>query len=149
MLVMSILTRAAALFVIVIALSGLPGCSRLMSWHGLPANSLGAPAPGGDRYPDILEVELRPLGDRMYDVVVTMSSPYDTPGRYADGWRVLDPNGDVLATHTLLHDHAGEQPFTRTQQGVPIPDGVDEITVQGRDQANGFGGLRISATVPE
>ena len=62
--------------------------------------------PGGDRFPDVLEVRLEPSGERTFDVRVTLSSPYDTPERYADGWRVLDPEGNVLGSHTLLHDHA-------------------------------------------
>jgi hypothetical protein len=105
-------------------------------------------APGGDRFPDVLAVELRPQGERVFDVVVTLSSPYDTPERYADGWRVLDPAGTVLGTHTLMHDHANEQPFTRTQRGLHIPDGIAEVTVEGRDQANGFGGLTVTVAVP-
>lgn len=77
-----------------------------------------------------------------------MSSPYDTPERYADGWRVLAPDGSELGTHTLLHDHAGEQPFTRTQSGVEIPTDVTEVTIEGRDQEYGFGGETVTVTVP-
>ena len=99
-------------------------------------------------FPDILAVELRPLGGRSFDVAVTVSSPYDTPQRYADGWRVLDPDGNVLGTHTLLHDHANEQPFTRTQRSLVIPAEVDVVTVEGRDQANGYGGLSMTVEVP-
>lgn len=102
----------------------------------------------GQRYPDIVDVELDPLGDGVYDVRVTVSSPYDTPQRYADGWRVLTPDGDVLGTHTLAHDHANEQPFTRTQGGVEIPADVDEVTVEGRDQRFGFGGDTVTVDVP-
>lgn len=104
--------------------------------------------PGGERFPDVLEVRLEPTGDRTYDVFVTLSSPYDTPQRYADGWQVADPGGNVLGTHTLLHDHAAEQPFTRVQRGLVIAQGIDEVTVQGRDQANGFGGLSLTVAVP-
>ena len=100
------------------------------------------------RHPDVLAVELRPTGERTYDVVVTVSSPYDTPERYADGWRVLDPDGAVLGTHTLMHDHASEQPFTRTQRGLTIPAGVTSVTVEGRDRLHGFGGATITADVP-
>jgi hypothetical protein len=78
-----------------------------------------------------------------------MSSPYDSAARYADGWRVLDPQGDVLGEHTLLHDHADEQPFTRTQRDLHIPVGVTEVTVEGRDQVSGFGGATITVAVPE
>lgn len=83
------------------------------------------------RYPDILAVELMPAADGSFTVVVTVSSPYDTPARYADGWRVLAPDGNLIAEHTLLHDHAAEQPFTRQQSGVRIPDGVSSVTIQG------------------
>ena len=41
--------------------------------------------PGGHRFPDVLEVRLDPLGDCAYGVHVTLSSPYDTPERYAAG----------------------------------------------------------------
>ena len=107
------------------------------------------PVSGGDQFPDVLEVQLRPQSDGTYDVAVTLSSPYDTAQRYADGWRVLDPDGNTLGTHTLLHDHASEQPFTRTQTGLAIPAGVTEVTIEGRDQSNGFGGLTLTVPVPD
>ena len=69
-----------------------------------------------------------------------MSSPYDTPERYADGWRVKGPDGTVYGVNTLDHDHAGEQPFTRVQSGITVPAGVEEVVVEGRDRTNGFGG---------
>lgn len=112
-------------------------------------DSTMAQVSGGDQFPDVLAVELRPKGEGIFDVAVTLSSPYDTAQRYADGWRVLDADGNVLGSHTLLHDHAAEQPFTRTQSGLVIPDGVAEITVQGRDQANGFGGLTLTVPIPQ
>ena len=138
---------ASRLLLALVLLALLVGCSVL-------EDQLGArlPAPddtADDRFPNVLAVELRPQGDRRYDVVVTLSSPYDTPERYADGWRVIDPAGNVLGTHTLLHDHAGEQPFTRVQRGLTIPAGVEEVTVEGRDLANGFGGLTVTLAVPE
>ncbi len=102
-----------------------------------------------DRFPDVLAVELRPQGDRVYDVAVTLSSPYDTPQRYADGWRVLAPDGAVLGTHTLLHDHAAEQPFSRVQRGLLIPADVATVTVEGRDLLNGFGGGTQTVVVSE
>lgn len=100
------------------------------------------------RFPDVVDARLVPTGDRRYDVVVTISSPYDTPARYADGWRVLGPDGTVLGTHDLLHDHANEQPFTRTQSGLSIPDGIEDVTIEGRDLVNGFGGATVTVPVP-
>lgn len=142
---MTVLLSLSRLAPVALLMAMLVGCSALQAQLAPRAT---APESGGDRFPDVLAVELRPVGDRLYDVAVTLSSPYDTPQRYADGWRVLDPDDDVLGTHTLGHDHAAEQPFTRTQPGLFIPAGVDEVTVEGRDQANGFGGLTVTLPVP-
>lgn len=99
-------------------------------------------------FPDVEAADLRRESDGTYRLEVTISSPYDTPERYADGWRVLDPDGNELGSHELAHDHAGEQPFTRTQTGLVIPDGVDEIRVEGRDLKNGYGGTTVVVAVP-
>ena len=128
----------ASLAVLIVA-----GCALLESVVTEP------PSEASDSYPDVIAVQLRPTGERVFDVAVTVSSPYDTPQRYADGWRVLDPDGNVLGTHTLMHDHANEQPFTRTQRGLEIPAGIAQVTVEGRDQANGFSGGTITVDVPE
>ena len=89
-----------------------------------------------------------PVGDGVYDVEVTVTSPYDTPQRYADGWRVLASDGTVLGEHQLLHDHASEQPFTRTQRGLLVPDAVGTVTIEGRDLVNGYGGGTLVVDVP-
>jgi len=138
---------ASRLLAAVLALWVLAACSLLEFAPGTGPAATGDVA--DDRFPDVLAVDLQPRGDGSYDVAVTLSSPYDTPRRYADGWRVLDAAGNVLGTHTLLHDHAAEQPFTRTQRGLLIPDGVDEVTVEGRDLANGFGGRSLTVGVPD
>jgi hypothetical protein len=80
---------------------------------------------------------------------VTVSSPYDTPGRYADGFRVVGTDGKVYGERTLLHDHADEQPFTRDLYGVRIPPGVRSVVVQARDQRYGYGGKTVEVALPE
>lgn len=112
---------------------------------GDPACATGE---GEAPFPEIVDVVLTPEDGGTFLVEVTVSSPYDTPERYADGWRVLDPDGTVLAEHTLAHDHANEQPFTRSDPGVAIPDGVEQVTVEGRDLCNGYGGATFDAPVP-
>jgi hypothetical protein len=113
-----------------------------------------APASAGSvdpeqRYPDVLAATLLPRSETTFDVEVTISSPYDTPQRYADGWRVLTQDGVELGSHTLLHDHAGEQPFTRRQSDLTIPNGVDVVIVEGRDLVHGYGGGTVEAVVPD
>jgi hypothetical protein len=100
-------------------------------------------------YPDIVGVE--PTFEEssgLWTFAVTVSSPYDTPERYADGWRVMGADGTVYGVHTLAHDHAAEQPFTRRQSGVQIPPDVREVTVEGRDRINGFGGATLTIELP-
>ena len=103
-------------------------------------------AAGAD-FPDVTAVEISEDG-ATFTLDVTMSSPYDSPKRYADGWRVLDEGGDVLGEMELGHDHADEQPFTRSQTGVEIPQDVTTVTVEGHDSENGYGGATVEATVP-
>lgn len=100
----------------------------------------------GQEYPDVLEAELSSSGGT-YSMDVTVSSPYDSPERYADGWRVLAPDGTVLGEHELMHDHASEQPFTRTQSGLEIPDDIEEVIVEGSDLENGYGGETVTIPV--
>ena len=99
-----------------------------------------------EMFPDVVKVEVSEQGGQ-FQVAATLTSPYDTPERYADGWRVLDPDGNELGVLEVDHDHASEQPFTR-ELTLSIPDDVDEITVEGRDQLSGYGGKRATAPVP-
>jgi hypothetical protein len=81
-------------------------------------------------------------------VRATISSPYDTPDRYAAAFRVLTPDGEELGERELLHDHADEQPFTRSLEGLEIPADVSEVIVEGRDQRHGWGGETVRVPVP-
>jgi transcription initiation factor TFIIIB Brf1 subunit/transcription initiation factor TFIIB len=101
----------------------------------------------GQQHPDVIDVVVEEESVGVFMFTVTMSSPYDTPERYADGWRIVGPDGTVYGEHTLTHDHANEQPFTRTQSGVAIPAGVDEVTVEGRDLEHGYGGETVTVAV--
>lgn len=115
---------------------------------GAPTAASASAEPQGDGsadqpFPDVVGADLTPDGDT-WTLDVTIASPYDSPERYADGWRVLDPDGTVLGEMELGHDHADEQPFTRTQTGLEIPDGVEKIVVEGHDLENGYGGGTVS-----
>ena len=140
------LTRTAALLTALSALA-LAGCSSGSGSSSTPtpvpttASASESPNPSSAqaRYPDVVKAVASSTGDGTWTFNVTMSSPYDSPERYADGWRVQ--GGDrVFGEMTLGHDHASEQPFTRTQTGVKIPSEITSVTVQGRDLKNGYGG---------
>jgi hypothetical protein len=111
------------------------------------SNGADGAADSDDRFPEIVGVEPTRADDGTWTFDVTVSSTYDTPERYADGWRVIGPDGTVHGEHTLTHDHANEQPFTRRQTGVAIPDDVTEVTIEGRDSVNGFGGPSVTITL--
>jgi hypothetical protein len=111
----------------------------------LPARAAGA---AEQKFPDVLGAKVRAAGPDRFDFDVTVSSPYDTPQRYADAFRVSDRDGTVFGERILLHDHAGEQPFTRDLYGVRIPRGVRQVVVQARDLRHGYGGRTVEVNLP-
>ncbi len=100
------------------------------------------------RFPDVMAVKVRASGAGQFDFDVTLSSPYDTPERYADAFRVSTLEGKVLGERVLLHDHQTEQPFTRDLYSVKIPADVKKVRIQGRDQKYGYGGKTMEVSLP-
>jgi len=100
------------------------------------------------KFPDVVDVRVQARGADRFDFDVTVSSPYDTPQRYADAFRVTGAGGVVYGERILWHDHAGEQPFTRDLYGVQIPSGVKTVTVQARDRKYGYGGKTRQVALP-
>ncbi|MFP4344322.1 MAG: hypothetical protein ACLFU8_06500 [Anaerolineales bacterium] len=81
---------------------------------------------------------------------VTVRHPDTGWEDYADGWDVVLPSGEVVKpdagsdfTRTLLHPHVDEQPFTRSQSNIEIPEGVDEVRVRAHDLVDGWGGQEV------
>ena len=100
------------------------------------------------RFPDVVAVKVRASAPNVFDFDVTVSSSYDTPERYADGFRVYTQSGEVFGERKLLHDHRDEQPFTRDLYSVKIPQAVKKVLVQARDQMHGYGGKVVEVTLP-
>ncbi len=48
----------------------------------------GAPSASRDRFPSVVTVSPTRSADGSWTFDVTMTSPYDSADRYADGWRV-------------------------------------------------------------
>jgi hypothetical protein len=101
------------------------------------------------QHPDVVDVKVRLARDgKLFDFDVTLSSPYDTPERYADAFRVSNGKGLTYGERILLHDHKDEQPFTRDLYEVDIPAGAKEVVVQGRDRKYGYGGKTLTVKLP-
>ncbi len=75
---------------------------------------------------------------------VTLSHPDTGWDHYADGWRVLDMQGNELALRVLAHPHVQEQPFTRSLSGVSLPAGSSQVQIQARCSLDGWGDQRLS-----
>ena len=100
------------------------------------------------KFPDVVAVKVEASGIYRFDFDVTIASPYDSPQRYADAFRILSLAGHSFGERKVLHDHANEQPFTRDLYGVSIPLGVRMVVVQARDQKYGYGGKVQQVLLP-
>lgn len=124
--------------------SATPGDASVSAAPTAPSDPAEAVDP--DRYPVVVAVVAEAAGTDTWRFDVTLSSPYDTPERYADAWRVLDADNTELGTRVLIHDHATEQPFTRSAT-ITIPSDLTTVFVEGRDQVNGWSGQRFVVTL--
>ncbi len=145
---LAVLTCALAL-----VLTGCTNAGSAGSGEGRPAAVASAstdaePDTVEADHPAVLAAELRRERNGTWSLDVTISSEYDSAERYADGWRVLTPEGEVLGEQVLTHDHADEQPFTRTQSDLEIPESVSTVTIEGHDTENGYGGQTLDVDVP-
>ncbi len=100
---------------------------------------------------DVLFVRAEQNDRGSWTFTVTVRHPDLGWEDYADGWDVLTPDGAVLKpdpdsgfTRTLLHPHKNEQPFTRGQSGIQIPNGIRLVIVRAHDLVDGFGGREVT-----
>lgn len=87
--------------------------------------------------PEITKVTAIELGGS-WRFDVSILHPDTGWDHYADGWRVLDMDGNELGMRTLGHPHENEQPFTRSLSGVQIPSGTTQVQLQARDLPGGW-----------
>jgi len=79
---------------------------------------------------DVIEVKATDRGTAGWTFRVTVAHPDTGWEDYCNGWDVVTDQGEVLKrsasdqfTRLLLHPHETEQPFTRSQSGIQIPEG--------------------------
>ena len=110
-----------------------------------------APTVSGGGNADVTYVKAVQTANSTWTFHVTVSHPDTGWDDYADGWDVLTPDGTVLKpdpespfTRLLLHPHVDEQPFTRSQSAIAIPEDVTEVRVRAHDLVDGFGGREVA-----
>jgi hypothetical protein len=108
------------------------------------------PTISGEGNADVVYVKAVQADDSTWMFHVTVSHPDTGWEDYADGWDVLTPDGTVLKpdpespfTRLLLHPHVDEQPFTRSQSGISVPEGDTQVRVRAHDLVDGFGGREV------
>jgi hypothetical protein len=83
-----------------------------------------------------------------YSFAVSVNSDEAGWNKYADGWELRAPDGEVLGYCELLHPHVEEQPFTRSLDGVAVPASVTVITVAAKDSVLGYCRETFDVTLP-
>ena len=68
----------------------------------------------------ILAADFRKVSGNNWAVSVTLKHGDTGWDHYADNWRVVDSEGNVLGDRVLYHPHEDEQPFTRGLSSVSM-----------------------------
>lgn len=93
----------------------------------------------------IERAEFRSVGPGVWYVDVTLKHADTGWDHYADEWRVVDADGNVLADRVLWHPHVNEQPFTRGMGGINIPIPVTTVFIEAHDKVHGWSKQRLEA----
>ncbi|MFO7954625.1 hypothetical protein [Thioalkalivibrio sp.] len=108
---------------------------------------LALPAPADEV--DILEARLHASGPNQWRVSVTVEHPDSGWDHYADAWRVLDADGNVLGERILHHPHVNEQPFTRSLRRLSIPEGTRFVQIEARCSQDDWGHRRLQVDLEQ
>jgi hypothetical protein len=159
-----ITARALSAALLLVAALLVAGCSQTNESDAPaePAESDSSPTASAETSPaeegssagngnaDVTYVKAAQASDGTWSFEVTVAHPDTGWEDYADGWDVVTPDGEVLKadpadpfTRPLAHPHVDEQPFTRSQSGIEVPDGVTVVVVRAHDIVDGFGGKEI------
>lgn len=96
---------------------------------------------------DVTFVRAVQAADGSWTFEVTVEHPDTGEEDYANGWDIITTEGEVIKksidepfTFVLTHPHIDEQPVTRSQSGLIIPQDVTEVFVRAHDIVHGWGG---------
>ena len=97
---------------------------------------------------DVIDVKATLEAADTFGFDVTVSHADAGWEHYADRWEVIGADGAIYGTRVLAHPHDDEQPFTRSQGGIKIPEGVRQVTVRAHDLVHEFGGREMTVALP-
>jgi hypothetical protein len=106
-----------------------------------------APALAGEA--DVIGAKYTIANDGSYRFDVTVQHEDNGWEHYADKWQVVGPDGTVYGERLLAHPHDNEQPFTRSQSGIMIPDEVTSVIVRAHDKIHGWGGAELTVVIED
>ena len=87
---------------------------------------------------EILAADFQSVGSNNWSVSVTLKHGDTGWDHYADNWRVVDDEVNVLGDRVLFHPHVAEQPFTRGLGSVQIPEGTTTVRIEAHGKAHGW-----------
>ena len=90
----------------------------------------------------IVDAKAKQRGDQ-WSFSVTLKHADSGWEHYADAWRVVDSQGEVLGTRTLYHPHENEQPFTRSLDNVTISTSTTTVYIEAHDKVHGWSPQRF------
>lgn len=93
---------------------------------------------------EILAAEFTLEDTDRYTVQVSLRHDDTGWAHYADRWRVVDGDGQVLGERVLLHPHVDEQPFRRALSGVRIPAATANVFIEAHDKVHGWARTRLA-----
>ena len=96
---------------------------------------------------EIVKVMIEPAAHR-WTFHVTLNHADKDFKHYADGWRIVDKDGNELGYRKLWHPHE-KQPFTRSLGNVLVPKGNSIIFIEAHDNVHGWSKQRVKINLKE
>jgi len=87
---------------------------------------------------EVVDVKADQSSDKSWRFSVTLKHADEGWNHYANEWQIIAPDNKILGTRTLYHPHVNEQPFTRSLDGVKIPDDIKTVRVIAKDTVHGL-----------
>jgi hypothetical protein len=97
---------------------------------------------------DVIDVKVVKVDADVYRFSVTVQHKDEGWEHYVDRWDILDMQGNMLGSRTIMHPHDNEQPFTRSMT-LSLPLHVEKVRIRAHDTAHGYGGAEMEVALPE